>query len=157
MSILVFFLTLIVPATHAVVQEPLLSVELRKAEDSGEVVWTGRAAVVIIASKSGIGGVRLVRGSDEWPSQLTIRLKLAGLESFRMDNGLIRFGTSLMSPKRVHYWNIAKDGRPSEHPDGTIEVTVTKTEDAVEILVPIPMTKDNPDAISCSWVDFFRK
>lgn len=110
-----------------------------------------------IASRSGIGGAKLVRTGDEWPSQLTIRLKLDGLESFRMDNGIIRFSASLMSPRQTHYWTIGKNEKQAGPPDGTLDVTITKTDEAIEIIVPILMIKENPEAIHFTWIDFFRE
>jgi hypothetical protein len=154
-KLLPVLLALMVSATHA--GQPQLRVELRKVEDSVEVRWTGTAAVVTISSRSGIGGAKLVRTGDEWPSQLTIRLKLGGLESFRMDNGLIRFSTSLMSPRQTHYWKIGKDEKRAGPPDGTLDVTITKTDEAIEIIIPLPMVKGNPEAIHFTWIDFFKE
>ncbi|MEI6808584.1 MAG: hypothetical protein WCN95_07660 [bacterium] len=135
---------------------PQFRVELKKAEDSAVMTSTHNSTVVSITSKSGIGGARLVRIGDVWPTRLTIRLHLKGLESLRMENGVIHFNTFLKSPRQVPYWKAGKnDGRPGA-PDGTLEVNLQKTEEFIEIVVPGELTAENPTEIGLGWIDFFR-
>lgn len=132
----------------ATLQEPRLKVELEKAEDSVEIIHD---TTLVITSVSGIGGAKLLRTRGEWPSRLMIRLKLGGLESFGMDNGLIHFGTSLYRTKQTAYWRTGKSAS-----DGTLDVTITKTSEAIEIVVPVEMMEGNPESIRFGWIDFFR-
>lgn len=135
---------------------PLFKVELKKAEDSTAITSTDNASVVTIISKSGIGGAKLVLTGTSWPTRLTIRLAVKGLESFRMDNGTIHFDTSLKSPKQVPYWKVGKNDQRPESPDGMLEVDLVNTGEAVEIVVPRELMDGNPEEISFEWIDFFR-
>ena len=85
-------------------EPPVIRAELGKPEDTITIGGTKELTVINVTSKSGIGGAKLVRTGDTWPRSITIRLRLGGLESFTMDNGIIRFGTHLKRDKKVNYW-----------------------------------------------------
>ena len=111
----------------------------------------------MVTSKSGIGGAKLIRTGQAWPSRITIRLSLRNLESFEMRNGIIHFNTSLKGPRQTPYWKDEKDERRSESPNGTLEVTITRTEEAIEVVVPTEMLDGDPKEISFGWIDEFRQ
>jgi hypothetical protein len=146
-AVLVFFSS----ATFTALQERILKIELNKTEDSAEIVSIHDTTFVTVTSESGIGEARMTRVRNEWPARITIRLKLGGLESLGMDNGLIHFGTSLYRPKQTAYWRTGKSAS-----DGTLDVRITRTNDAIEILVPGEMMEGNPESIRFAWIDFFR-
>ncbi len=147
---------LVASVTCAGLPGPQFKVELKKAEDSAVMTSTHNSTVVSVTSKSGIGGARLLRSGDVWPTRLTIRLNLKGLESLRMENGIIHFNTSLKSPRQVPYWKVGKNDRRPETPDGTLEINLQKTEEFIEIVVPAELTAGNPAEIGLGWIDFFR-
>lgn len=149
-------LALVAPLACTALPEPPLHVELRKAEDSAELTSTDNGTVVTVDSESGIGSGRLFRTGEGWPARLSIRLKLGGLESFEMDNGLIHLRTSLHGPKRTPYWNAGKNEAQADA-DGTLEMTITTTDGVIEIVVPGEMMDPNPEAIGFTWIDFFRR
>lgn len=130
--------------------------ELRKAEDSAAVTLEDGATVVTIASRSGIGGAKLVRTGVGWPAQLTVRLALKGLESLRMENGAIQFDASLKGPRLVPYWKAGTGDQRPQTVGGTLEVVLRKTEVAVEIVVPKELMEGNPTEIRFGWIDFYR-
>lgn len=156
MNSIAVILALVASVACAGLPESQLKIELRKAEDSVELTSTGNAAVVTINSKSGIGSARLLRTGEGWPTRLSIRLNLRGLESFEMENGLIHLRTSLQRGKRTPYWK-AGNNEGQADADGALEMTVTTTDGVIEIVVPSEMTDRNPEAISFTWIDFFRR
>ncbi len=149
-------LAVVVGTVCAGLPAPNVSVELKKAEDSVAVTATRQATVVAIQSKSGIGAATLRRTDGAWPAQLKVRLDLKGLESFRMDNGVMHCGTSHKSPERVPYWKAGKPDTGAAEPDGTLSVVISRTENAFEIVVPREFLADNPQTIRIAWIDFFR-
>jgi hypothetical protein len=148
-------LTVVASLACAGLPEPPLKVELRKLEDSVEITSTDNGAVVTVNSKSGIGSARLLRTAEGWPTRLSIRLTLGGLESFEMENGLIHLRTSLRRGKQTPYWKAGNNERQAD-PDGNLEMTITTTDGVVEVVVPNEMMDRNPEAIRFTWVDFFR-
>jgi len=148
-------LALFASMVHTDWHEPPFTVELRKADDSVEVMSTDDTALVTITSTSGIGGAKLIRTREKWPTHITIRLKLSGLESFRMENRFIRLNTFLGSSKRASYWKIGHDEKQAE--GGTLEIVVTQTNEAIEVVVPGEMIEGNPEGIRFDWIDFFRE
>jgi len=150
-------LALFASISHAGLPDSQLKVELGKSEDSAGITSTHNAAVVTITSKSGIGGAKLIRTGEGWPARLTIRLGVKGLESFGMENGIIHANTSLKRPKGIPYWQVGKDEKRPEGPDGTLEIAMTKTDEVIEIVIPREMMDGNPEWISFGWIDFFRR
>jgi hypothetical protein len=150
-AILAFSATLV----YAGLPDPPFKVELKKAEDAATVMSTHASTVLTITSQSGIGCATLVRIGDEWPAQLMIRLTIRGLESLRMENGILYFRTSLKRPKRTPYWRVGKN--TTAVPEGMLEITLLKTKETVDILVPGELMADTPEEIHLEWIDFFRK
>lgn len=133
-----------------------LKVELKRAEDSAVVTTTRHATTVAITSKSGIGGARLVRAAEGWPTRLIIRLGVRGLESLGMENGNIQFNTALDRRQPVPYWKVGKRDKRPETSEGTLAITMQQLEGAVKIIVPAELIDGNPQEISLKWIDFFR-
>ena len=162
-----WFLTILVwlaGAVPSVFPTPEFRVDLQKTGDSVEMVSTRSSAVIDITSRSGIGGASIIRTGKKWPARITIRIKLTNLESFGMENGIIRFNTNLKGPKQVPYWRVGQNKEPADPlakpparaPDGTLEVTMASTDKIVRILVPKEMLEGNPQEIRFEWVDEFR-
>lgn len=133
-----------------------IQAELKKPEDTVAVTATEHATVVNVTSKSGIGGATLVRIGDAWPTRITIRLKLNNLESFDMNNDSIRFNTFIKHQGRVPYWNIDRNERPLDSPDGTLDALIRRVDEWLEILVPAEMIQGNPKRIDFRWINEFR-
>lgn len=147
---------LMASAALAWLPAPQFSIELKKAEDSAAITSTGTFAIVSITSKSGIGGAKLTRTGERWPTRLTIELSVKGLESFGMQNGIIHFNTSMKSPKQMPYWKVGRNQERPDTPDGNLEISMTRTNGVIEIVVPKEMTEGNPKEIVFGWIDAFR-
>ncbi len=143
-------------SAYAGLPGPWLKVELGKPDDSAAITSTQNACVVAITSKSGIGNARLIRTGTAWPAGITIRLALRNLESFEMRNGRFAFETSLKRSGQVPFWKDEKDGKPGAQV-GDLEVTVTKIDDAIEVVVPEEMMEGNPPEMQVKWINEYRQ
>ena len=136
--------------------DPPFKVELQKPGDSVGITSTADAARITITSERGIGTAKLVLTGHQWPTHLILHLNLKDLEGFEMSNGIIRINTFRQSPRQIPYWKVGRNEKPSDPPDGTLEVVITKTDDAIEIVVPKEMLEGNPQEIRFGWIDFYR-
>lgn len=150
-------LILVASAAFAAGPEPAVRVELRKTEDAATVTAAGGATVISVTSVSGIGGAKLVRTGAAWPAKLTIRLKLASLESFAMSNGIIQFHAKLGSPGRMPYWKVGPDGEQAETPAGSVDVPLTQAGNTIEIIVPREILDRHAREIDFGWIDAYRE
>lgn len=130
--------------------------ELTKPGDTSVVTTVSGAVVVSISSLTGIGGCRLVRTGNTWPSHLSLRLNLKDLESLGMNNGIVRLGTSLKRSGRVPYWKIGRTEGDGGQCDGDVDVPVTRVGGEVHVSIPPLMIMDNPPEISFGWIDYYR-
>lgn len=138
-------------------QDPAVSATLKKTEDSITVTSMGDVAIVSVTSKSGIGGATLIRAGESWPPAITVRLKLNNLESFEMNNGYIRFNTSVGSPESVPYWRVGESDKQPAQPEGSLTVAVKRTGEWFEINVPREMVDANATEIGFEWINEFRR
>lgn len=136
---------------------PAVNATLKKAEDSITVTSTADATIVSVTSKSGIGGATLIRAGESWPASITVRLKLNNLESFEMNNGYIRFNTSVGSPESVPYWRVGESDKQPVQTEGALAVSVNRTGEWFEIDIPREMVDPNATEIGFEWVNEFRR
>jgi hypothetical protein len=135
---------------------PEFRVELRKPEDSVAITSTQTSSVITVTSEIGIGGAKLILTGRQWPAGIVIRLKLKNLESFEMNNGTIQFNTSIKSSGVTPYWKVDKAQTQSGPPAGTLNVTVTRTDETIDVTVPREILLGNPKEIGFEWVNEFR-
>ena len=144
-----------------------VAVEASKSATHITLTEIGQRVVVDIASSSGIGHATLRRRAAEWPAEIRVRLRLAGLEAFKAGNQTVETQWSVAShsdrrttvslrtangesviPPESPYWapvKIAGEYWPeSERPE------------YFEIALPAKLFDENPREITLSWVDFFR-
>ena len=137
-------------------QYPAVNATVRKTEDSITVTSMANVTIVSVTSKSGIGGATLIRIGESWPPAITVRLKLNNLESFEMNNGYVRFNTSVGSPESVPYWRVGESDKQPGQPEGTLAVSVKRTGEWFEIHVPREMVDANATDIGFEWINEFR-
>lgn len=133
-----------------------LKIELQKPADSAAISYHQNAAVIDVASHNGIGSATLTRLGAQWPMPLTIRIKLVGLASFGMNNGIVRFHTTF-GHEKMPYWKVGKNGEEAVAPDGQLEIPITREGGVFEITVPKEMTAGNPENMNFSWIDVYRR
>lgn len=142
------------------------SITVSKAEESPQTFLE-------IRSERGIGSCTVHRTTDHWPSKLTLRLPLRGLEQLAVQNGDSKWIGSVSSSDRMVRWN-RKTGQERETPmratdsewcmlrrvsaEGAskpIRVPLSEGE-YWEMTIPSVWLNDNPSSIRIDWVDFFR-
>ena len=121
--------------SSAVSAEPSVNVELRKSKDKVSIETTNGTMIVAVTSVSGIGGARIIRPGESWPTNVVIRLTLKNLESF-----------NIKTPNRSAHGALG-DSRG---------LTITQTNDYIEIVVPQEFVKEQPGQIELSWIDAYR-
>ena len=134
-------------------RQPPLKVLVEKDEDSVLITPKSKATILTVTSKTGIGGATIVRGGEQWPPCIVIRLKLNSLESFGMSNGQISFDTSYKSPSRVPYWKVGDKSSPQ----GTFEVKIERKRDFLQLVVPKEMLQSDATVSRgsrCVWMIF---
>lgn len=122
-------------ATTALSGEPEVKAELRKSEDKVSIASTNGTTVVAIKSVSGIGGATLVQSGGSWPTNIAIRLSVKTLESFIIKTQQQSASGSLSNPGLL---------------------TITKTNDCIQIMVPHSFVEEKPEQLEFSWIDAFR-
>lgn len=154
--------------------------EARDVREGTKVTFAGNneQAAVDIRCERGIDRCTLVRKGEQWPKQLTLRIHLRGLESFKVtaDNTTIAWAvqssgehashSTLTSGKRETqlepgdpYHTIA---RPVRSPDPVRIVKESPQRATVDIPgcfeVPLParLLAGNPEQLQLQWIDFYR-
>jgi hypothetical protein len=147
-------------------------VTTRKPEDRVRVQHAGDQVVFTIESPSGIGGARITRGIERWPTAVVLRLRLRGLERLQTSNGTVTLVASVASnaehattlalaqsdqtevriERGSPYWTeiriLDAHDRPTRDlplKDGVFEVTL-----------PPAFFASNPPGLSLDWIDFYR-
>ena len=133
-----------------------ITVNLKKAEDTATVVPKKRGTRIHIVSKSGIGEATLVRSGKEWPGSMTICLNLNNVESFKMENGYIRFETTLHGTRHVPYQRLGNSRNPVSPPGEMLEAEFFRKGKWMELKVPVQMTAEAPESITFKWINEYR-
>ena len=140
----------------------------RGFQDTASISHGKGTAAATITTPYAKGRAQLIRTGKAWPLSLTIRLQRrvgepSSATSFRMANGRVGFRASLDGTNTVSYGQVEESldlGRAwgdefSVGEDGSTEaplkVRVTRTEEAVEIVVPAEMTAGNPGVLAFEW------
>ena len=114
-NMLTIFTTVFLMLNVTQAEPPDFDITTNKKEDRVVVTVADAKTVFDIHSRSGIGAADVMRTKDRWPSNVTIRLHLSGLESFAVTCGKIRLMASVASHvghiKRLH---VDQDGDDRE-------------------------------------------
>jgi len=150
-----------------------LEIKFRRTNDSARIDVNEKTGelIVTITSPFGISTAEIRRTSSEWPKKVTLRLRLHGLESFRITAGKWGLHGSVTShsgfPRRIY---LTKEGKPigageQDPPAAEIKVIDAQGKPAkglpgaggcFEIIVPRQLLVENPETIKVGWIDFFR-
>lgn len=144
------------------------NVTTKKPEDRIEVNVEKDTLVLDVESRSGIGGATITLAKGRWPTTVTLRLHLGGLESFAVSNGRIKLTGSVLShsgnTKRLYLSEVGKEG---EREPGT-EIKVFDAEGKpikglpdkcgyFEITLPKALLEGEPKSMELGWIDFYRR
>ncbi|MGI9240845.1 MAG: hypothetical protein ACR2RV_08590 [Verrucomicrobiales bacterium] len=146
---------------------PNLEAETQRADSRIEFASSGDEVVADVHSKSGIGSATITRNGEAWPETMKIRLRLRGLESFKVESGetTVEWSKSSTGQQNSHV-SLRRAGK--EEPVGEDSPYHSKVETVggngkvplvggyFEIALPGAVLKDNPDKIKLRWIDFYR-
>lgn len=115
----------------------------------------GWSAVLDVTSETGIGSGRATLSSGEWPSPLTLRLHLVGLEDLKVTAGneSVQLSVSSGSGREVRQ----TDGAGQElSPDDPFWLDVRFGDGYFDVSLPPALLAGSVEALDMSWIDFYR-
>ena len=119
----------------------------------------------------GIGHATVKCGLKSWPQEITLRIKLKGLESLTIANEKVEWKVSVSShsghPTLQHLWRNGKEGQPLEKsspywveirrfdPDGKPATGLPPSDGWFELRIPQEILT-GVSQVTLSWIDFYR-
>ncbi|TWU39286.1 hypothetical protein [Novipirellula artificiosorum] len=141
----------------------------KRDDDKVEVKVEEGKTHFTVQSPVGISQAIIERSGENWPTTVMLRLRLKGLEKFKVTDGKITLEASVSSQDgKVRLWKDGKEDSPldSKHPywmeirmvgkDGKPVKTIPLKEGYFEMKLPKALFEDNPKSITLSWIDFYR-
>ena len=138
----------------------------RGAQDTASISHEKNEASVTITTPYNKGRATLTRNGAQWPASLTIRLQnkvgeSATSKTLRLANGKSGFSTLLDGTNQIISGEMAGGmdlGREwggnfplSPESKDPLKVSVNRSAQAIEIVVPPEMTKSNPEVLALEW------
>ncbi|WP_459557454.1 hypothetical protein [Lacunimicrobium album] len=138
--------------------------------DDGKIVITKEQDRVLVTlhSERGIGKAVLKRLGEKWPSQITLRIHLSGLESFKITTPSTRLSWSVSSHgQQESMVTLLEDSKETAlKPDHELYSPITiipkkatiplSQESYFEIVLPAPLLKPDESELQLQWIDFYR-
>ncbi len=172
LAITVLLLASIVGMTNCVTacsDESSFRVTTKRDDDVVSVTLKQNQAVLSVLSPFGISQAVIERSGNRWPSSVTLRLHLKGLEKFKVTNGKDTLEAAVSSHDgKVRLWKDGKEDSPldSKHPywmemrragkDSSPVKTIPWKDGYFEMRLPKALFADNPKSITLNWIDFYR-
>ena len=152
---------------------PLVGIRSEPANAVAKFQLEQGATIVNIVSETGIGGTKLIRTGDSWPQRLRVRLRLRGLESFRMTAGGAAAGDDTtvewsVASTRSHDVRTTLIRGRQETPLGkddplyaelrivSDDIKIPLASGYFEVTVPAKLLAANPRELQLRWIDFYR-
>jgi hypothetical protein len=149
--------------------DPPFRITTKRDGDKVEVTVENGKAVISVHSPFGISQATIERRGDNWPTSVTVRLHLKGLENLKITNGKETLKASVSSQDaKVRLWKDGEEYSPldSKHPywmeirmvgkDGKPVKTIPLKDGYFEMPLPKALFEDNPKSITLNWIDFYR-
>ncbi len=138
--------------------------------DDGKIAITREQdrALVTIHSERGIGKAVLKRLGEKWPGQITLRIHLSGLESFKLTTPSTRLSWSVSShgQQESMVTLLEESNETALRPDHELYSPITivpkkakiplPQEAYFEIVLPAPLLKADEPELQLQWIDFYR-
>jgi hypothetical protein len=127
--------------------------------------------IVSVQSPFGISHADIERAGEMWPDAVVVRLRLKGLENFKVTSGKVKLegSASLRDGKAVvRLWKDGKEDEPldAKSPfwmevrivggDGKQAKEIPLKGGYFELPLPKAFFEGNPKAITVNWIDFYR-
>ena len=169
--LVVTMISLLSGLAHSADPPPKFKITTKRDTDKVVVTAEQQKTLFDIHSPFGISHAVIERTAAEWPESMVLRLHLTGLESFQIKSGDITLHASVSSQggdKPARLWQNDAEDKPldSTSPlwteirligsDGKLTQTIPLKDGYFEIKIPKALLEANPQAITVSWIDFYR-
>jgi hypothetical protein len=141
----------------------------KRADDRVDVISKDRKICFVIRSPSGISHTTIERTAKQWPDQVMIQLKLAGLENFKLSTDRMKLEASVSSNLgEVRYWKQGEEDSPLDSTsaywmavkvldsDGVPTKVLPLKDGCFEMQLPRKLFESNPKSFKLEWIDFYR-
>ncbi len=147
--------------------EGAFNIETKKPEDRVKVQVERDSATFEISSKSGIGGAQISSAKDAWPTTVTVRLHLRGLEWVAISGGMHKLTGSVLSHSdNAATLHLSEEGKKGERDAGTSIKTFNSAGKPIkglpgeggyfEISLPKALLEGKVKKLNVDWIDFYR-
>jgi len=162
---LAFSLMMIVP--WIAYAEGDVQCQAKRSDTQIDVAQKQATTQIDIRCPFGIDRAELSRVGDHWPASVTIRLHLAGLESFEATKGAVSLGVSVPSAgaplPRIMLRQNETETVVDKNSPYWLDVRIVAEKKSIplenghfEIPLPTKLFEGNPQSIELRWVDFYR-
>jgi hypothetical protein len=148
---------------------PAFKITTKRSEDRIVVKLSDTNVQFVVQSPAGIGSGTIERTTERWPDTVVLRLRLNGLESFKLSSDKLQLDASISSQNGdVRLW---KDGKEDEPLDAKnpywMEIRIQDAEGKptkvfplkggfIEMQLPKSLLERNPKTLTLHWIDFYR-
>lgn len=144
-------------------------VATKRSNDRVEINQVATQTIFIVHSPFGISNASITRSDDKWPTNLTVHLRLRGLESFKLQTEDKTINLSVSSSSlEVRQWLNENEDRPLDSKsaywmeirlldhDGKPTKSIPLEDGYIEIKLPAKFLESNPRSFKLEWIDFYR-
>ena len=172
LALTLLFLPAIVGLTSCVTaygDEPLFKITTKRDGDKVEFKVGDGKAHFSVQSPFGISQATIERRGENWPTSVTVRLYLKGLENLKVTDGNDTLEAAVSSQySKVRLWKDGEEDSPlnSGHPywmeirmvgkHGKPMKMIPLKDGYFEMQLPKALFEDNPKSITLNWIDFYR-
>jgi hypothetical protein len=149
----------------------IFKITLGKRDDVAAIRADKDKATVTVESPFGISRMDLERRAENWPKVVVVRLRVKGLENFKVTSGKTRLegaaGVRDGKPE-VRLWKDGDEKAPLDAKSpfwvkvnivdgaGQAAKEVPVKDGFFELTLPAALFEGNPKSITVSWIDFYR-
>jgi hypothetical protein len=159
-------------AVAADVQPPKFKITTKREDDSVQARTDKDKTLFIIRSPFGISQATIERQGGAWPKAVVLRLHLKGLEGFRASNGKLTVdaAVSIQEGKtKARQWKDGKEDAPLDEKspfrtairilggDGKAAKELPLKDGYFEVTLPGALFEGNPQSVTVSWINFYRR
>ena len=156
-------LMLLLAACSAEARQPMIDIILDRPEvGSATLTLSDDHALIDVTDAHGINGLTAALTEGQWPEQITIHLRLKGLERLEIHYGPYTIATGKSSndspdPPLILY--VAdEDGKVTQAPvsSSIYFPDISRTDDGFNVTLPTHFFQEQHPAFSVHWIDFYR-
>jgi hypothetical protein len=146
-------------------------ISTKRPDDTVEVRIEKEKTVLVVSSPTGIGQATVQRTSESWPRSVVLRLKLNGLEHFRVASGRLTLAAAVSATggkPAIRVWQDGHEDNPLDdkspawpdirilQSDGTPAGQLPLAGGYFELTLPPALFQGEPQSITLDWIDFYR-